>query len=210
MDITGLNPGTTYYFTCTSYVDNLGWGTSYNVQATTNIKTASDILNPYIIPNETAIVFDSPNYTSDGKNFKSAGRRITSVSGDDMYTNGTTPITVNTHSKAMGYISFYGMSSTDAAAIDSIASQLNASYNRLKLYDRSREADAWKIVSTNKGLDVFAVIKFYSNCVNESTKKYELYMSIVEMRTSGGTLDRDPCVFPDTGNGFYWMHFFKE
>lgn len=35
VDITGLNANTTYYFTCTSYVDNLGWGTSYNVNAKT-------------------------------------------------------------------------------------------------------------------------------------------------------------------------------
>lgn len=35
VDITGLNANTTYYFTCTSYVDNLGWGTSYNVNCKT-------------------------------------------------------------------------------------------------------------------------------------------------------------------------------
>lgn len=35
VDITGLNANTMYYFTCTSYVDNLGWGTSYNVNAKT-------------------------------------------------------------------------------------------------------------------------------------------------------------------------------
>lgn len=35
VDITGLSANTTYYFTCTSYVDALGWGTSYNVNCKT-------------------------------------------------------------------------------------------------------------------------------------------------------------------------------
>ena len=36
VDITGLEPGTTYYFTCCSYCDGIGWGTNYNVSAKTN------------------------------------------------------------------------------------------------------------------------------------------------------------------------------
>lgn len=36
VDISGLSPRTTYYFTCTSYCDALGWGSSYNVSAKTN------------------------------------------------------------------------------------------------------------------------------------------------------------------------------
>lgn len=35
IDITGLTPGTTYYFTCTSYASGLGNGSSYNVNAKT-------------------------------------------------------------------------------------------------------------------------------------------------------------------------------
>lgn len=35
VDITGLKPGTTHYFTCTSYCNALGWGSSYNVSAKT-------------------------------------------------------------------------------------------------------------------------------------------------------------------------------
>lgn len=35
VDITGLDAGTTYYFTCTSYVSGLGNGSSYNVNAKT-------------------------------------------------------------------------------------------------------------------------------------------------------------------------------
>ena len=44
-DITGLTPGTTYYFTCTSYCDALGWGTSYNVMETTPTMSLKAILN---------------------------------------------------------------------------------------------------------------------------------------------------------------------
>ena len=40
--ISGLALGTTYYFTCTSYVNALGWGNSYNVSATTN---ATQVIN---------------------------------------------------------------------------------------------------------------------------------------------------------------------
>lgn len=39
VDITGLSIGTMYYFTCTSYCDALGWGSSYNVSC----KTRGDI-----------------------------------------------------------------------------------------------------------------------------------------------------------------------
>ena len=45
VDITGLNANTTYYFTCTSYVDNLGWGTSYNVNAKTPLPSGKSILD---------------------------------------------------------------------------------------------------------------------------------------------------------------------
>ena len=48
VDIGGLNMGTTYYFTCTSYCDALGWGSSYNVAATTKGKILYDNgYNPY-------------------------------------------------------------------------------------------------------------------------------------------------------------------
>ena len=47
MDIGGLNPATTYYFTCTSYCDALGWGSSYNISVRTVEKTPNDIFAPY-------------------------------------------------------------------------------------------------------------------------------------------------------------------
>lgn len=38
VDITGLELDTTYYFTCTSYVNALGWGTSHNISCATSGK----------------------------------------------------------------------------------------------------------------------------------------------------------------------------
>ena len=48
VDITGLSGGTKYYFTCTSYVNNLGWGSSYNVSATTQVSNIQSILQSAI------------------------------------------------------------------------------------------------------------------------------------------------------------------
>lgn len=47
VDITGLNPNTQYYFTCTSYFTGLPDGSSANVSTATNIKTLREILAPY-------------------------------------------------------------------------------------------------------------------------------------------------------------------
>lgn len=60
VDIGGLSPGATHYFTCTSYVDAIGWGSSYNVSATTQ-KNAVQIFN-----NTSATIYQSwyPSPTS--------------------------------------------------------------------------------------------------------------------------------------------------
>lgn len=47
VDITGLDPSQTYYFTCTSYYTGLPDGSSANVQATTNDKSIREIFAPY-------------------------------------------------------------------------------------------------------------------------------------------------------------------
>ena len=47
VDITGLSPGTTYYFTATSYCDALGWGTSNNINVRTEDRTLQEILSGY-------------------------------------------------------------------------------------------------------------------------------------------------------------------
>ena len=51
MDIGGLAENTTYYYTCTSYCDALGWGSSYNINTKTKVPTispsASDISLTY-------------------------------------------------------------------------------------------------------------------------------------------------------------------
>lgn len=64
VDIGGLSPNTTYYFTCTSYCNNLGNGDSYNVNAKTTYvylynrgnNIAGLVLN---ITGTTAITFES-------------------------------------------------------------------------------------------------------------------------------------------------------
>ena len=73
VDITGLNLGTTYYFTCTSYCDALGWGSSYNVMATTKGKILYDSgYNPYGMYDryETAVFYptyvENPGYPGSG------------------------------------------------------------------------------------------------------------------------------------------------
>ena len=52
VDIGGLEYGTAYYFTCTSYVDALGWGNSYNVYAVTPAANVNEMLNKYFPGNE--------------------------------------------------------------------------------------------------------------------------------------------------------------
>lgn len=47
VDITGLDPSQTYYFTCTSYYTGLPDGSSTNIQATTSDKTVTEIFAPY-------------------------------------------------------------------------------------------------------------------------------------------------------------------
>ena len=47
VDIGGLAPDTTYYFTCTSYCDALGWGSSYNVNVKTLAATLQDLIEIY-------------------------------------------------------------------------------------------------------------------------------------------------------------------
>lgn len=63
VDIGGLNMGTTYYFTCTSYCDALGWGSSYNVAATTKGKILYDNgYNPYGMYDSYEIATFYPTY----------------------------------------------------------------------------------------------------------------------------------------------------
>ena len=45
VDITGLSPSTSYYFTCTSYCDALGWGASSNIVCATQDRTIRQIIS---------------------------------------------------------------------------------------------------------------------------------------------------------------------
>lgn len=63
VDITGLDPSTAYYFTCTSYVTGLSNGTSANVQAVTKPKTVEMLWSEYKYP--TCQTVFKRNYNTD-------------------------------------------------------------------------------------------------------------------------------------------------
>ena len=88
VDITGLNANTTYYFTCTSYVDNLGWGASYNVNAKTQSVPISNVLNSKIWSNQTEFHF---TYLS--SYYYAAHQYIDKMDGNRIYTKSTTSYT---------------------------------------------------------------------------------------------------------------------
>lgn len=201
VDITGLNANTTYYFTCTSYVDNLGWGTSYNVNAKTKAMTASDILGGYIVPSSTYISFDSPS----GDYFYNGDRKITSFSGDDMYTDGYRSYTTSKHSDPHGYVEF--SLSLDTSTCDKLVSQLNSSYNCLKVYIRTDPSKDWRVTYSWGNSDMYAKIQFYNSIYNN---KGHLYMKILTIKTANEEPNANSCIFSRYGGGYYWMHFFKE
>lgn len=201
VDITGLNANTTYYFTCTSYVDNLGWGTSYNVNAKTKAMTASDILGGYIVPSSTYISFDSPS----GDYFYNGDRKITSFSGDDMYTDGYRSYTTSKHSDPHGYVEF--SLSLDTSTCDKLVSQLNSSYNCLKVYIRTDPSKDWRVTYSWGNSDMYAKIQFYNSIYNN---KGHLYMKILTIKTANEEPNANSCIFSSYGGGYYWMHFFKE
>lgn len=88
VDITGLNANTTYYFTCTSYVDNLGWGTSYNVNAKTQRVQISNVLNSKILSDQTEF-----HFTYHSNYYYSAHQYIDKIDGNRIYTKSTTSYT---------------------------------------------------------------------------------------------------------------------
>ena len=63
VDIAGLSPSITYYFTCTSYVTGLSNGTSANVQAITKPKTVEMLWSEYKYP--TCQTVFKRNYDTD-------------------------------------------------------------------------------------------------------------------------------------------------
>lgn len=63
VDITGLTPSTTYYFTCTSYMTGLSNGTSANLQTRTSPKTVEMLWSEYKYP--TCQTVFKRNYDTD-------------------------------------------------------------------------------------------------------------------------------------------------
>ena len=144
VDITGLNANTTYYFTCTSYVDNLGWGTSYNVNATTKQATISEILGQFINLNSTYISYEYSEVFNedDGPEYVHGDRRITSISGEYLYTDWNNHYTSSNSSTPSKLFYFYDLKSRPSS---SVISALNTYCNRLWIRYRNREGAAWQI-----------------------------------------------------------------
>lgn len=146
VDITGLNANTTYYFTCTSYVDNLGWGTSYNVTAKTKQATISEILGQFINLNSTYIDYEYSEVFNedDGPEYVHGDRRITSISGEYLYTDWNNHYTASNSSTPSKLFYFYDLKSRPSS---SVISALNTYCNRLWIRYRNRESAAWQISS---------------------------------------------------------------
>lgn len=146
VDITGLNANTTYYFTCTSYVDNLGWGTSYNVTAKTNQATISEILGQFINLNSTYISYEYSEVFNedDGPEYVHGDRRITSISGEYLYTDWNNHYTSSNSSTPSKLFYFYDLKSRPSS---SVISALNTYCNRLWIRYRYRENAEWQISS---------------------------------------------------------------
>ncbi len=94
VDIGGLNMGTTYYFTCTSYCDALGWGSSYNVAATTKGKILYDNGSNYVdiggLNMGTTYYFTCTSYC-DALGWGSSYNVAATTKGKILYDNGYNP-----------------------------------------------------------------------------------------------------------------------
>ena len=203
VDITGLNANTTYYFTCTSYVDNLGWGTSYNVSATTAQASIAEILGPYIDLSNTYIDFEySYVYNEDdGAVYRHADRRFTSISGEYLYTDLSSHYTSSNSSSPSKAINWNRLRSRPSSSVISV---LNTYCNRLWVRYRRRESDEWRISTqahygkTGSGYGYTpANITFAESPTSSS----------VMLRTMISLGNKN--AFFEEGNNFYQLQFFK-
>lgn len=186
VDITGLNANTMYYFTCTSYVDNLGWGTSYNVNAKTTTPSISELLGSLIKLNTTCMFYDGPS----GDYMYNGDRRFTSVDGEYLYTDGTRHYSTSKHEDSHGYFTIEYLASTPTA--DTI-SKLNSYCNKLIVRYRRSTSDAWRTIMYNR--------KEVVNSVS-----FQLIGSVLRVNTSGGL---NGSAFPDYMTYMYQMRFYK-
>lgn len=159
VDITGLNANTTYYFTCTSYVDNLGWGASYNVNCKTQPPSIYDIFNKKGI-NKFYFCYMSNYYYSTYQNFNR-------VEGNSMYFDSTVTHTSSRYSDQPTDFSIIVSNDISDTEID----YLNKFHNKLSLYQSSGNAnnfigpmDTW-----NKMPVTFDVARYSDGTIGRKT-----------------------------------------
>lgn len=201
VDITGLNANTTYYFTCTSYVDNLGWGTSYNVTAKTKQATISEILGQFINLNSTYISYEYSEVFNedDGPEYVHGDRRITSISGEYLYTDWNNHYTSSNSSTPSKLFYFYDLKSRPSS---SVISALNTYCNRLWIRYRYRENAEWQISSRGH--------------YGETGSGYGYTPANITFAESGSSAALRVMIslgnknaFFEQGNTFYQLQFFK-
>ncbi len=162
VDITGLNPNTTYYFTCTSYCDALGWGSSYNVSAKTSAITVEAILS--------GKWSTSSSMTAElisGSKYYMYNKYLEKISGNHIYT------TNNQHyargssysSPNFSYFTLYDLSGVTQTQVD----QLNQYFNRMNTYMNT--ASAYNDTVFKSGVTVsFSLVSSTEIKVNIGTK----------------------------------------
>ncbi len=162
VDITGLNPSTTYYFTCTSYCDALGWGSSYNVSATTSAITVEAILS--------GKWSTSSSMTAElisGSKYYMYNKYLEKISGNHIYT------TNNQHyargssysSPNFSYFTLYDLLGVTQTQVD----QLNQYFNRMSTYMNT--ASAYNDTVFKSGVTVsFSLVSSTEIKVNIGTK----------------------------------------
>ncbi len=162
VDITGLNPSTTYYFTCTSYCDALGWGSSYNVSATTNAITVEAILS-----GKWSTGSSMTAELVSGSKYYMYNKYLEKISGNHIYT------TNNQHyargssysSPNYSYFTLYDLSGVTQTQVD----QLNTYFNRMNTYENT--ASAYSDTVYKSGVTVsFSLVSSTQIQVNMGTK----------------------------------------
>ena len=131
VDITGLNANTMYYFTCTSYVDNLGWGNSYNVNCKTQRVAISDVLTKKIWKGETHFSFTYySNY------YYAASQDIDRIDGNRIYTKATTRYTSSRYEDRPSLVSILPFKPT----ISSTELSYLQLYTKMRIYEYRNNA----------------------------------------------------------------------
>ncbi len=162
VDITGLNPSTTYYFTCTSYCDALGWGSSYNVSATTNAITVEAILS-----GKWSTGSSMTAELVSGSKYYMYNKYLEKISGNHIYTTNNQHYARGQYfsSPNYSYFTLYDLSGVTQTQVN----QLNTYFNRMNTYQNT--ASAYNDTVYKSGVTVsFSLVSSTQIQVNMGTK----------------------------------------